>query len=79
MYDGAQSFASSAQTAWDAVKSIGTLLQSTDAVQNIDNKLDDFTDSIPVFIDALDEVSRLHPFINGEHQFAHLCTTVITD
>ena len=66
-YDSAQSYGSNAQTAWNATKPIGALLQSTDAVQNIENKLHDFADSIPVFIGALDEVSKLHPFIGGEY------------
>ena len=66
-YGSAQSFASNAQTAWTVAKPIGALLQSTDAVHNIEDKLHGFADSIPVFIGALDEVSKLHPFIGGAY------------
>ena len=66
-YDSAQSFAGNAQTAWTAAKPIGALLQSTNSAQSIEDRLNGFADSIPVFISALDEVSKLHPFIGGEY------------
>lgn len=42
------------------------LLDATNVTDIIEEKLQSFADSLPVFMSALDEIGKLHPFISGK-------------
>ena len=48
------------------VKATVTAVQQTDVGKAIKEGIDKFSEGMPLFMNALDELKALHPFIGGE-------------
>jgi len=51
------------------IKATVTAVQQTDLGKAMKNEIDKFSESMPIFMNALDELKSLHPFIGGELEF----------
>jgi hypothetical protein len=55
------------------VQAAVTAVQQTDVGKTIKHEINTFSQSIPVFMRALDELKTLHPFIGGEFVLRYTC------
>jgi hypothetical protein len=47
------------------IAAVASAVEQSDVGQAVKEEIDKFFDVMPVFMDALDAVAELHPFING--------------
>jgi hypothetical protein len=51
------------------IKATVTAVQQTDMAKAIKDEINKFSEGMPIFLNALDELKSLHPFIGGEFEF----------